>query len=179
MATEPIDPFYYPPRATADKLLSVYLTTVHPLFPIMWKSTLIENYDKIYGFAMPPECLPNSHWTTLNLVFAIGQTFLTLVGEDGPQDVTHGEYFMRARVLGALDGTSVFSTAELEQVRILGLCGIYLLASHHTNRCVSLCSKCDLNYWHHTDEISQSLECYWSRNPDGIRNRTCESNHFS
>jgi hypothetical protein len=136
MATEPIDPFYYPPRATADKLLSVYLTTVHPLFPIMWKSTLIENYDKIYGFAMPPECLPNSHWTTLNLVFAIGQTFLTLVGEDGPQDVTHGEYFMRARVLGALDGTSVFSTAELEQVRILGLCGIYLLASHHTNRYV-------------------------------------------
>ncbi|KAA8903266.1 fungal-specific transcription factor domain-containing protein [Sphaerosporella brunnea] len=134
MASE-IHMYYTPNRATADKLLNVYLTTVHPLLPIMWKPTLLDNYDKIYAFDMPPQMLPNCDWTTLNLVFAISQTFLALLGEDDAQDgYHHGDYFNRARVLGALDGTSVFSIADLEQVRILGLCGIYLLASNQTNR---------------------------------------------
>jgi len=144
--TGQVDPLFVPSRQTANKLISVYLTTVHPLFPIIWKQSLFDDVENVYESIMDPTVsIDNCCWTTLNLVFAIGQTFLSLLGEDEPEDIDHTIYFSRARLLGALDGVSGISTATLNQLQAWGLASMYLLAIQHTNKLV---------FWPHSSSLS-------------------------
>lgn len=128
--------FSLPPKHVADRLVDSYFTTVHPLFPIIHKPTFMEEYDKCYASQIFPSGGDARSWLTmLNLVFAIGETHLKselmVTQRDGRGDV---DYFIKSRVLGALDGGSVFEIPDLGRVQALGLTGMYLLASIQTNR---------------------------------------------
>lgn len=70
----------------------------------------------------------------LNLKFAIGALYLELVDPEWRGKRTeHLKYFGRARVL-CLDERSLFEVADLQQVQVLGLASMYLLACSQTSR---------------------------------------------
>ena len=128
-----IDLFYLPPKPTADKLVNSYMKTVQPLFSIFSEAELLENFEAVYDAYEGPKA-PVNWLIVLNLVFAIGRTYHTLLADGKILDTeTHDRYFSRARLLGALDG-SVWTMADLRQVQTLALAGMYMLASHRTNR---------------------------------------------
>lgn len=130
--------FSYPPRQVADRLIISYFSTVHPLFPIICKPSFIAQYENYYASKKFQNGEGWKKWLTmLNLVFAIGETCLkselgaTQAQGDERKDV---EYFIKSRVLGALDGGFVFEIPDLGRIQALGLTGLYLLAISDTNR---------------------------------------------
>lgn len=125
--------FSLPLRDVADRLVDSYFDIVHPLFPIICKPVFMTQYENYYTLPNGEGC---KKWlTVLNLVFAIGETCLksepgTTQGDE-KKDV---EYFNKSRVLGALDGGSVFEIPDLDRIQALGLTGMYLLSTTQTNR---------------------------------------------
>lgn len=117
-------------------LIGVYLETVDLAIPILQRSYLLEICQSLRVLGPSAIDRIQGELPVLNLVFAIAQTYQDMSGEtrDLPQAYRHETYFTRARLLGALDGAYIFSMADLRQVRLLGLTGMYLLASHQTNR---------------------------------------------
>lgn len=70
----------------------------------------------------------------LNLIFAIGSFYGKLVNAEWKGgDKDHLKYFGRARIL-SLDEGGLFEIADIQQVQVVALTGIYLLASNQTNR---------------------------------------------
>lgn len=128
-----LDPFALPPRYIADTLLDAYFITLHQIFPIIHKPSFIEQYEKIYQFAQPPQSSSTKWLASFNLVLGIGKRYTEVTGilTDNVSNIT---YLMRARVLGALDGGVIFDVATLPDVQNLGLTGMFLLASKQTNR---------------------------------------------
>lgn len=132
--------FALPSKQAADKLIDLYFVTVHPLFPIIQKPHFMLQYNAYYGSLEIPSLESSRKWlTVLNLIFAIAETYLKSELEveerDEKRDV---DYFIRSRILGALDGGSVFEIPDLGKVQALGLTGLYLLASVQTNRYVDI-----------------------------------------
>ena len=127
-----IDTYYIPPKNTADELVGRYFDTVHPLVPIISKPEFEAAFEALYT---SNHTRINNHWLMMiNLVFAAGSRSGESVGLE--MGCSHLECFNRARVLGALDGGTLFEIAVLKDVQALGLAGIYLLGSKQTNRLV-------------------------------------------
>lgn len=139
-----VDTFSLPPRLVAERLVDLYFTTVHPLFPIICKSHFMMQFNKYYCSlenSLEPIAYQNSRkWLTiLNLVFAIAEKYLQPeLSMNTSGQGRDADYFARSRILGALDGGSVFQIPDLGKIQALGLTGMYLLASIQTNRFVSL-----------------------------------------
>jgi hypothetical protein len=128
-----IDPYLTPPKHVAETLVHAYFTTVHPLVPIFSKPEFMVMYGKLNSEG--PTHI-SRHWLmVINLVFAAGGRFLEAMGTRS--EWPHIDCFNRARVLGALDGGVLFGIPMLQDVQAMGLTGIYLLGSKHTNRLVS------------------------------------------
>lgn len=128
-----VDPYALPPREIADQLIHGYFDSVHPLFPIVNQDEFHAQYEQLF-YAKDAYKI-SRHWmSVINLVFAIGQRYFETMGR--MMDVHHLTFFMRARVLGALDGGALFGIPTMPDVQQLGLSGFYLLASKHTNRYV-------------------------------------------
>ncbi|KAA8913668.1 hypothetical protein FN846DRAFT_82332 [Sphaerosporella brunnea] len=125
-----IDPYLIPPKPIADTLVSAYFCTVHPLVPIISKPEFMAIYNRLNTEG--PMVLSRHDLMVINLVFAAGGRCLETLGRD-PQ-WPHMECFNRARVLGALDGGVLFGIPMLHDVQAMGLTGLYLLGSKHTNR---------------------------------------------
>lgn len=129
-----IDPFYLPPKETADELLKAFFTTVYPTFPIVLKKLFMEQYDAFFRYFSPPA--RSRPWLAmLNLMFAIGSMYGRLTNADWKEEseIEHLKYFTRARVL-SLDEASILEVPDLQQVQVVGLAAIYLVASNQTNR---------------------------------------------
>lgn len=129
-----IDPFYLPQKETADELLNAFFTTVYPTFPIVLKKLFMEQYDTFFRYFSPPE--KSRRWLSmLNLIFAIGSMHGRLTNADWKEEseIEHLRYFARARVL-SLDEASILEVPDLQQVQVVGLAAIYLVASNQTNR---------------------------------------------
>lgn len=128
-----VDPYDVPNKIVADDLFQKYLCTIHPMFPIIGKSTFIQQYD-VY-FSRPDRSDRKSNWlAVLNMIFAIGAKYSHLVaidGRGGPDD--HLVYFTRARML-ALDADAILGHANLQQIQVTGLMAFYLLAINQVNR---------------------------------------------
>lgn len=128
-----IDAYALPPRDLANSLVNVYFETVHPLFPIIYKG-LFENQFEVLYQTQDPAKVAGKWLAIMNLVFAIGARHLSMIGENKADIWQHVTFFLRARLLGALDGGLVFEIATLQNVQAMGLTGMYLLASKQTNR---------------------------------------------
>lgn len=128
-----VDPFDVPHRVVADDLFQKYLCTIHPMFPIIGKSTFIQQYNVFFGRS--DQRNPKSNWLAiLNMIFAIGAKYSHLVAVNpcgDPDD--HLVYFTRARML-ALDADAILGHADLQNIQVTGLMAFYLLAINQINR---------------------------------------------
>ncbi|KAI4177125.1 MAG: hypothetical protein LQ343_000607 [Gyalolechia ehrenbergii] len=127
-----VQAYQLPPRATADSLLTCYLESVHPVFPILGRTTFLKQYQAFYNnlnLNTGPKWL-----SVLNLIFALGARYSGLVRAEwkGSAD-EHDVYFSRAWLLG-LDADSIWTQAELQRIQIAGLASFYFMATHQINR---------------------------------------------
>lgn len=130
--SEPVNPYQTPSKETADRSLATYTGSVHPSFPIIGKRTFSSQYRT---FMQEPTSHPGERWLAiLNLIFALGARYSQLVRMEGRGDARdHLIYFSRARLL-SMNGTTIFSHPDLQQVQVLGLTAFYLLATSQINR---------------------------------------------
>lgn len=137
-------PFTVPPKHVADLLINDYFRTVHPMFPILSESIFRTQFEHLYEQRLDPLQAGAKWLAILNLVLAIGRSHCNLtqspVAEVG-YDI-EGDYFLRARILGALDGGILFQVPDLQQVQLLGLAAKYLMANHRINRYVTIFFDC-------------------------------------
>ncbi|KAF8470041.1 fungal-specific transcription factor domain-containing protein [Kalaharituber pfeilii] len=133
VAGDQIDPFTLPQKHVADALVKDYFDTMHPILPIVLRSLFMVQYESFYKFPFTPES--SKRWLAiLNAILAIGGVYSHLVqGDKYCCERDHMQFFARARVL-SLDGGVVYEVADLQQVQVAGLMGMYLLATSQTNR---------------------------------------------
>ncbi|KAL1963610.1 hypothetical protein VTN77DRAFT_8055 [Rasamsonia byssochlamydoides] len=128
---EQVDSHEIPPREVANRLFGVYLTSVHPSFPIIGMSTFVSQYQLFFS---QPSVKPGNKWLAiLNLIFAIAAVYSHLVhAEWEANENDHTVYFSRARVLSMKD--PLFDHPDLQQLQVEGLTSFYLLATGQINR---------------------------------------------
>ena len=135
-ATSDTSPFTVPPKHVADILINDYFRTVHPMFPLLSESIFRTQFEHLYEQRLEPLQAGAKWLAILNLVLAIGRSHCNLT-EASNFDAGYesaADYFMRARILGALDGGILFQVPDLQQVQLLGLAAKYLMANHRINR---------------------------------------------
>ena len=128
-----VEAYQLPPRDVADVLLSCYLESVHPAFPILGKTTFMKQYQAFYNH---PTLQTGPLWLAiLNLIFAIAarySRFVRIEWTTRPDD--EHTYFSRARLLG-LGTDALWIHGELQRIQITGLTSFYLMATNQINRC--------------------------------------------
>ena len=128
-----VDPFEFPPQATANMLFQNYLQSVHPAFPIIGKTTFLSQY-KAFQLSQDHSKINQSWLAILNLIFAIGAKYSHLIQAESSDDqLDHLVYFTRARILG-FNSDAILSHADLQTVQITGLMSFYLMALNQINR---------------------------------------------
>jgi hypothetical protein len=131
-AREIVDSYMVPPQETANMMLEVYLTSVHPSFPILSIMTFMPQYRTFYE---RPEVKPGDKWLAiLNMVFAIAAKYSYMTQadrKDGESD--HLMFFTRARAL-SMNGETLFDHPDLQQVQVEGLVTFYFLLTEQINR---------------------------------------------
>ncbi|KAJ5683328.1 hypothetical protein N7462_006493 [Penicillium macrosclerotiorum] len=127
----PVEIYAMPPRSLADKLFEDYLRTVHPFFPIINCPLFTAQYQTFFD----SNAQPGDKWLAiLNMIFAIGAKHALLI--EAPwrgNEHDHLLYLTRARIL-SMNGDSLFSHPDLQQVQVEGLIAFYLLSSDQINR---------------------------------------------
>jgi hypothetical protein len=129
-----------PPRETAERLLVVYMNTVHDSFPILPKQEFEDECRRFFqasGHARP--MLVGPKWRAiLNLVFAIGDRHLDVMQEEWRMDeYDHLVYQARARNL-AWNEATISQHPDLHQIQVAGLLAFYLLSVGQVSRYVML-----------------------------------------
>jgi hypothetical protein len=127
----PGDTYAIPSREPATKLLNLYLTSVHPSFPIIGISTFVSQFQ---AFFSQPALKPGNKWLAiLNMIFAIASKYGQLtIAEWLEEDDDHKMYFSRARALSLED--QILHHPDLQQLQVEGLTSFYLTGAGHINR---------------------------------------------
>lgn len=132
---ESIEPLEWPSQVTADNLMQIYFTMVHPSFPIIGEDIFLEQYASFYS---NPLVRPGRKWLSiLNMIFAIASHYYPH-GPEQHSDTTPEDliYFSRAWRLG-MAKSALWEHPDLQQVQIEGLTSFYLLSIGHINRYVA------------------------------------------
>lgn len=126
-----VEPYEVPSRPTADRLFEHYLDTVHPSFPIIGKTTFLDQYRTYLSTNLQA----GANWLAiLNLIFAIGAKYSRLIRADwGGKEGDDVIYFTRARLLG-FNTDSILDHAGLQSVQVAGLIAFYLSAIDQISR---------------------------------------------
>lgn len=123
--------YFMPPRAVADAFLTCYWNELWAVFPIHDKVSFENSYNSIWSSS--PATVKNEivFYTLLNMVFALGSQFSTLVRPDQRTEV--GQIFWNRA--NTLFDTLVSKTASVEGVQCLLLMAIFLQSSRDSYRC--------------------------------------------
>lgn len=131
ISTGSVEPYAVPPRHLAEHYFDNYLRTVHPFFPIINRPLFTAQYKTYFE----SNAQPGDKWLAiLNIIFAIGSKHAALI--EAPwrgDDKDHLVYLTRARSL-SMNGDTIFSHPDLQQVQVEGLIAFYLLSSDQINR---------------------------------------------
>ncbi|KAL8849238.1 MAG: hypothetical protein Q9221_005768 [Calogaya cf. arnoldii] len=131
-----VQAYQIPPKAIADLLLTCYLESVHPAFPILGKTTFVKQYHAYYN---NPALQTGPLWLAiLNLCFAIAARYGRLARAEwisGADD--EYAYFSRARLLG-LGVDALWVHGELQRIQVTGLTSFYLMATNQINRAYAM-----------------------------------------
>ncbi|KAJ6043333.1 hypothetical protein N7460_004688 [Penicillium canescens] len=125
------DAYAVPSREPATKLLNVYLTSVHPSFPIIGISTFVSQFQVFFS---QPALKPGNKWLAiLNMIFAIASKYGQLTyAEWLDEEDDHQMYFSRARALSLEN--QILHHPDLQQLQVEGLTSFYLTGAGHINR---------------------------------------------
>lgn len=147
------DPFELPDSNIAEKLLEVYLFSVHPSFPILEKNFLVSQHELVFRNESSYE--PGRKFLAiLNMVFAIAAKYSHLTLASWAGDIRdHLVYFNRARIL-SMDGNALFSHPDLQQIQVEGLISFYLIATGQINRYVTPVDRVEEDFLFHCLLIS-------------------------
>ncbi|KAL8697220.1 MAG: hypothetical protein Q9224_002422 [Gallowayella concinna] len=133
---EHVQPYQLPTKETADLLLSCYLESVHPCFPILGKTTFVKQYHAFYDNLTLPT---GPVWLAiLNLLFALAARYGRLIRADWMRDADDEQiYFSRARLL-ALGSEALWVHGQLQRIQVTGLTSFYLMATNQLNRAFAM-----------------------------------------
>lgn len=134
--TGPCDQGAYllPPRHIADEYLRCYWEFMHPLSPVIHRSSFQKWYQQIW---QPVDATINSEldqtvmYSTVNVMLALGCRFSTVVS---PRDRSGcaDDLYRRSRKLLTFD---ILDSMHLTLVQLLLLTGIYLQSTKYADRC--------------------------------------------
>ena len=129
----------FPPRRTADEYMHCFWEFVHPIFPILHRTTFMAKYDALWlsdGGALQPndadtELDETIFSSTLNLAFALGCQFSQVVAPIR-KSLLAEHFYQRHRKLFNFD---ILDSTSLPMVQMLLLTGVYLQSTKHASRC--------------------------------------------
>lgn len=128
----------FPSRQTADDLTRCFWEFVHPVFPVLHKTSFMERYARIWSAAGteihsgPSSELDEAVFTsTLNIVFALGCRLSEAVPTAHRASLAQS-FYQRSRAIYRFE---MLDSASLPLVQMLLLTGIYLQSNHQANRC--------------------------------------------
>lgn len=128
----------FPPRQTADDLARCFWEFVHPVFPVLHKTSFMDRYALIWSGAggeidrSPIAELDETVFTsTLNLVFALGSKYSESVPPAERAPLAQS-FYQRSRAIYRFE---MLDSASLPLVQMLLLTGVYLQSDHQANRC--------------------------------------------
>ncbi|CZR55001.1 related to transcription activator protein acu-15 [Phialocephala subalpina] len=127
--------FLLPPRHHADDYLRCYWEFMHPLFPLIHRSSFQQWYQQIWE---PVDMTINRSeldqtimYSTLNVMLALGCRFSAAVSPpDGGSCAD--DFYRRSRKLLTFD---ILDSMHLTLVQLLLLTGIYLQSTKYADRC--------------------------------------------
>ena len=129
--------FLLPPRWSADEYVQCFWEFVHPLFPVLHKTSFMEKYSRLWtSEGREPggdisDVNENIFISTLNLVFAIGCQFSASV--PAQNKVSHAEdFYQRSRKVFVYD---IFDSTSVSLVQMLLVSGVYLQSTRYASRC--------------------------------------------
>lgn len=126
------NPYTLPAKATAERLLRLYLDSVQPSLPIIRQVLFVDQFISLYSEEL---IHPGRKWlAVLNLVFAISSKLCQISGQD-----IHGmdnKFFSRAQKL-IISESLVEDHEDLQQVQVETLAAFFLLTSSQINRYVA------------------------------------------
>lgn len=135
--TGPCDQGAYllPPRHIADEYLRCYWEFMHPLFPVIHRSSFHQWYQQIWQpvdvTIINSELDQTVMYSTLNVMLALGCRFSTVNSPRDRSDSADG-FYRRSRKLLTFD---ILDSMHLTLVQLLLLTGIYLQSTKYADRC--------------------------------------------
>lgn len=128
----------FPQRGNADDYLHCYWEFIHPVFPIVHKSSFIKQYERLW---LPADARSSSenrfdvdstiYCSMLNLVFALGCQFSNLLPSSKRASMAD-EFYQRSRKVFLFE---ILDSSSLPLVQYLLLQGAYLQSSRYATRC--------------------------------------------
>jgi hypothetical protein len=129
----------YPPRQRADDYVRCFTNFVHPLFPILHEPSFMRQYERLWsghsdddGRQDPADQLQEAIFSsTLNIIFALGCQFSSLVPAQNRTSMAH-DFYQRSR---RIYNYELLDSMSLPLVQMLLLTGVYLQSAQNANRC--------------------------------------------
>jgi hypothetical protein len=153
-----------PPRRKADDFLRCFWEFVHPIFPVIHKTSFFTKYEQLWlpseperrnGTTIDPEEVVFT--SNINLIFALGCQFSDLI-PPGQKVSVANEFYQRSRQLFLFD---ILDSMSISLVQMLLLMGIYLQSTPHASRCwnsIGLAIRIAQSLGLHLENANQSLE---------------------
>ncbi|KAM6537845.1 hypothetical protein FALCPG4_003748 [Fusarium falciforme] len=149
----------YPPRRTADDFVRCFWEFVHPVFPVLHKTSFMNRYNLLWSaeeneanndnISEMDEVIFSS---TLNIVFAIGCRFSESVPAASRASLAQ-TFYQRSRSIYRFE---ILDSMSLSAVQMLLLTGVYLQSTQQATRCWNVTSEHD--FWetcHDIDELAR------------------------
>ena len=128
----------FPSRQTADDLTGCFWEFVHPVFPVLHKTSFMDQYSRLWsaaetemGSSATAELDETVFTSTLNIVFALGCKFSKSVPASQRATLAQS-FYERSREIYRFE---MLDSASLPLVQMLLLTGVYLQSNHQANRC--------------------------------------------
>ncbi|CBF82446.1 uncharacterized protein ANIA_11185 [Aspergillus nidulans FGSC A4] len=127
-----VNPYAVPGKELADKYFNAYMESVHPSFTVVRKRTFRAQYEQFYK---KKHFRPPRKWlAVLNMILALGCRYCRLTSKvvAGERDTDDTVFLNRARIL-CLSGNVLFEHDDLQQIQVMLLVAVYLVALGQVN----------------------------------------------
>ncbi|KAK2685562.1 hypothetical protein QWA68_015418 [Fusarium oxysporum] len=128
---------FLPPRKVADGFVQAYWTFLHPILPILHRSTFMGLYDMLWtvdntgGSDQICNVDDAVFFSTVNIVLAIGCQFSEQI-EPTRKSTMASRFYQRSKALLA---DELLDHPTLALVQLLLLTGVYLQSTEYANKC--------------------------------------------
>jgi hypothetical protein len=128
----------YPARRKADDFLHCFWEFIHPVFPVIHKTSFVAKYERLWSAEDTGQQADTDadveevvFTSNLNLIFAVGCQFSNRIPAAQKRSAAN-EFYQRSRHLFLFD---ILDSKSVSLVQMLLLTGIYLQSTPHANRC--------------------------------------------